>query len=195
MEMSMNKIIALDIGNVCFKIDKDVWLDKLNISADNIVLRKELNLKKNELELGIIKEDEFLSKLNALTEKSFSKNEIITAYCSIIGNEIPGMNNLINDFVKSGFKIMFFSDTSSLHLNYVYSRLSFANLILGGVFSFEVGAFKPDIKMFNEFESRYGKPYIYLDDLEKNCIVAKKLGWETHCFTSSEKCSIELSLL
>ena len=189
----MNKIIALDIGNVCFKIDTNAWCEKLNISADNSGLRKELNTKKTELELGIINEDKFLAILNKLTGKSLSKNELIAAYCSIIEDEIVGMNDLMNDLVDSGFNIMFFSDTSSPHLNYVYSRLSFANLIIGGVFSFDVGAFKPDIKMFNEFERRYGKPDIYIDDLEKNCIAAKKHGWNAHCFTSPESCRKELS--
>ena len=182
----MNKIIALDIGNVCFSIDKNAWLDKLHISPDNIALRKELTDKKNKLEVGIISEDVFLTKLNDLTGKSFSKNELIAIYCSIIADEIFGMNDLISDLVNSGYKIMFFSDTSSIHLNYVYSKLSFAHLILGGVFSFKVGAFKPDIKMFNEFERRYGKPAIYIDDLEKNCIAAEKIGWNAHCFTSTE---------
>ena len=188
-----NKVIALDIGNVCCNIDKDTWLKKLNIRVGNIALRKELNAKKTELELGIIDEDEFLAELNDLTEKSFSKNELTAIYCTIIEDEIDGMNDLINDLADSGFKIMFFSDTSSLHLNEVYSRLSFANLIIGGVFSFEVGAFKPDIKMFEEFEKRYGKPEIYIDDLEKNCIIAKEYGWNTHCFVSPENCRKELS--
>jgi FMN phosphatase YigB (HAD superfamily) len=189
----MNKIIALDIGNVCFRIDKNAWLDKLGVSADNTVLRKKIITKKTELELGIINQNDFLVALNRLTEKMFSINKLIEIYCTIIGHEINGMNDFMSDLVNSGFKIMFFSDTSSLHLNEVYSRLSFSNLIIGGVFSFEVGVFKPDIKMFNEFEKRYGKPYIYIDDLEKNCIAAEKIGWNAHCFISVENCRRELS--
>ena len=190
----MNKIIALDIGNVCFRIDKNAWLDKLGVSADNTVLRKKIITKKNELELGIINQNEFLVALNRLTEKTFSINKLIEIYCTIIENEIDGMNDFMSDLVNSGFTLYFFSDTSSLHLNEVYSRLSFANLIIGGVFSFEVGAFKPDIKMFNEFEKRYGKPYIYIDDLETNCLSAIKNGWSAHCFVSVENCRKELFL-
>ena len=79
-----------------------------------------------------------------------------------------------------------------MHKNEVYSRLSFANLIIGGVYSYKVGAFKPDIKMFNEFEKRYGKPQIYIDDLENNCSGAVEYGWDVHCFVSAENCRKEL---
>jgi FMN phosphatase YigB (HAD superfamily) len=190
----MNKIIALDIGNVCFKIDKDIWLNKLKIGAGNSALRKELNIDKNKMELGRISREEFLVSLHNLTGNRFSDNELITAYCSIIKDETAGMHCLMNDFTDSGFKIMFFSDTSPLHLDYVYSRLSFANIIFGGVFSFDVGRFKPDSRMFAEFEKRYGRPEIYIDDLEKNCIAADGYGWKAHRFTSAENCRKEVFL-
>ena len=189
----MKKIMALDIGNVCFKIDTKKWIDKLGIRADNIQLIRNISAKQVEFELGLINQNDFLEILSNLTGNTFSSFELIGIFCSIIEGEIVGMYDLMIDLVNSSFKIMFLSDISSLHLGYVHSRLSFANLVIGGVYSFEVGALKPDNKIFNEFERRYGKPDIYIDDLEENCIAAQKNGWDSHCFVTSENCRKELS--
>ncbi len=184
----MSKIIALDIGNVCLKIDKNSWINYLGSESKNLALIDKIITAKTNFELGIITQASFISELIALTGAELSENELISIYCSIINKEIDGMNELIHDFVKAGYRIIFFSDTSKLHLYEVFRRLSFSNLITGGVYSFEVGAYKPDIKMFQEFEKRYNKPDFYIDDIANNCSEAEKFGWKSHCFTSCEVC-------
>ena len=184
----MKKIIALDIGNVCFKIEKETWINHLGPRSNDLVLIDKILKVKTDFELGIIDQPCFLSELKTLTNIKISDNELISIYCSILGKEIDGINGLIHDFIKLGYRIMFFSDTSELHLYEVYRRLSFSNLITGGVYSFKVGAFKPDMKMFQEFEKCYGKPEFYIDDLEKNCSAAENHGWKSHCFISCKSC-------
>jgi len=60
-------------------------------------------------------------------------------------------------------------------------------LIIGGVFSFETGFFKPAKENFIEFERRYGKPELFIDDLQRNCNGAIEYGWNTHLFVSTDK--------
>ena len=165
-------------------IHEDVWLNKLAISKNSAIASK---LTKNylNLEIGVFSPEEFLNQSLELLDFKFTPNELTEAFCSIIGEEIDGMSSLINRIVSKGYKLAFFSDTSAIHMQQIIRNLSFDNLVIGGVFSYEVGALKPDKKMYETFEKRYGKPAIYIDDKISNCEGAEKFNWPTCCFDKS----------
>ncbi|HJO94984.1 MAG TPA: HAD hydrolase-like protein [Victivallales bacterium] len=179
----MNKFIALDLGNVCINIKFENCLEALS-ECDSCKLSdiKDLYLKQ---EIGVIDTKTFLDSLVALT--GFEREKVIKLFCSIIEEEIPGVSDIMNKLTDKGYKIAFLSDTSELHLNESRRKLSFAHLVIGGVYSFEVGHLKPDVSMYREFEKKYGKPAMYIDDKEVNCIGAEKIGWPVHRFTSADK--------
>ncbi|MCP4177637.1 MAG: HAD hydrolase-like protein [bacterium] len=179
----MDKFIALDLGNVCVNIKFEQCFDAL-AACDSSKLSniQDLYLKQ---EIGVIDTKTFLDSLVSVT--GFEREKVIKLFCSIIDDEIPGVSDIMNELTEKGYKIAFLSDTSELHLNESRRKLSFANLVIGGVYSFEVGHLKPDVSMYREFEKKYGKPALYIDDKEINCIGAEKIGWPVHCFTTAEK--------
>jgi len=104
----------------------------------------------------------------------------------IIGQDIPGIAKWIRAMIADGYRFVYFSDTSQLHLLEVCRNFSAAHLIYGGVFSFDVKAKKPEAAMYEAFEAQYGKPDLYLDDKPENIAGGEKFGWNSQLFTSVE---------
>jgi FMN phosphatase YigB (HAD superfamily) len=187
----MDKFIALDLGNVCVSIQFEQCMDAL--SACNGCKLSDIQDLYLKHEVGIIDTKAFLDLLTNLT--GLKRDRVIELFCSIIDEEIPGISDIMNELIDKGYQIALLSDTSQLHLDVSRSKLSFSNLVIGGVYSFEVGHLKPDISMYREFEKRYGKPALYIDDKEINCIGAEKIGWPIHCFTSAARLRAETDKL
>ena len=100
---------------------------------------------------------------------------------------------MVNDIVNAGFRAIFFSDTSELHLMHIYRNLPFAHLVSGGIYSFKVGSKKPEDKMYESFQEEYGRPYLYTDDKEENVAAGIKHGWNSRKFVSAAELRKELA--
>lgn len=181
----MLKVVALDIGGVCISLHHEEALSTLGIT-DIRDMPAEFTCATNMLEKGIITTAEWMNFVRYLSENKFSENELRNAWAMIIGQTIEGMPELAQELVNAGCKLVFFSDTSEMHVQEVYRNLSFANLVTGSVFSYEVGSKKPDAEMYEAFENEYGKPAFYADDHPANVEAGKKKGWNSHLFTSTE---------
>ena len=98
------------------------------------------------------------------------------------------MAAFVRGLAAAGRRVALLSDTSPLHLYFALSKLSFAHLLTGGVYSFEAGDRKPGAAMFRLFEERYGKPCFYADDRPENVAAAAARGWPAHLFTTADGC-------
>jgi len=181
----MLKVIALDIGGVCINLHHEEALNTLGITniADMPV---EFHAATDMLETGIITSVEWSNVIRYLTENKFSEHELRTAWTMIIGKTIEGMPELALELVDAGYKLVFFSDTSEIHMNEVYRNLSFSNLVTGNIFSYEVGSKKPDEAMYRAFENKYGKPAFFVDDCSANIEGGQRYGWDSHLFSSPD---------
>lgn len=181
----MLKVIALDIGGVCINLHHKEALKTLGImSLEDVPV--EFTTATNMLERGVITAVEWSNVIRYLTENRFSEQELRAAWSMIIGQAIKGMQELARELTDAGYKLAFFSDTSEIHMQEVYRNLSFANLVTGSIYSYEVGAKKPDNTMYEAFENKYGKPVFYTDDHPANVEAGQKKGWNSHLFSSSE---------
>lgn len=178
-----NKIIALDIGNVCLRITPERCAEALGYKPD-VGIPENLLKSVEDLEHGKISEQQWLQDFQQITGNRFSDDELRSAYNLIIAEEIIGMKEFLRQKAEAGYRIIFFSDTSEIHLNCILRKLSFANLISGGIYSFEVGAHKPSPKMYEAFEKTFGKPDLYLDDKPDNIAAGKERGWNAYVFKS-----------
>lgn len=174
--------IALDIGNVCIKIDPERCFTALGLNPATEEVPPQLLNAIKKMEEGRISEAEWLDTFYNVTQGRFSKDELREAYVKILGEEIEGIADFIREAISRKIRLIFFSDTSPIHINHIYRNLSFAHLISGGVFSYETGAQKPDIRMYEEYERKYGKPLLYLDDKPENINTGKQFGWNAILF-------------
>ena len=180
-----NKIIALDIGNVCIRIRPERCAEALGYPA-SVGIPEALLKSVDDMERDLITELQWMKDFHNITGNKFTYDQLRHAYNQVLGEEIEGMKEFLRQKIKDDYRIIFFSDTSEVHLNSVFRNLSFANLITGGVYSFQMGAKKPEPGMYETFERIYGIPDLYLDDKPENIAAGKKRGWNSCVFSSIE---------
>ena len=197
MTTTKQPTIALDIGNVCISIHPERCFSSLGITSGTKVPEQFIQAV-YKMETGQITEDEWLIFFKNATNSAYSKNQLRKAYIEILGDEIKGTSNFIRFAVDAGYRIIFFSDTSPIHIHDIYRNLSYANLITGGVFSFDAGKLKPHRAMYEQYENLYDIPTIYIDDKSENIEAAKQRGWEAVLYKNErdiEKCREILNAL
>ena len=188
------KYIALDIGNVCIKIDKTTPLEKIGVINDRQML-EQFDYVMRLFEFGLMGEDEFFKTIAGIydpanpdpagAEKIFS---------SILVSPMPGMKELLNELPSSGITPVFFSDVSTYHLRKCTELLPEMKNF-EGIFRFDHGAYKPSPKLFNAFEEKYGKPLLYTDDRADLIAAAINNNWNAVVFSSAEQLRRQITAL
>ena len=189
--MSRKLLLALDIGNVCIRINHQNCAEYLGFGT----IPEPLRQKALEYECGQCSENEFFSGLHTLLNGRFSPEKIKAAFNSILIEPVPGMVELVQSFSGMGVKEVFFSDISPTHLQRTSEIFPAACQVPDGIYSFATGAMKPDKKMFNAFENHFGTPDLYVDDRSELIAGAKKHGWHAVQFTAAEQLREELKKL
>ena len=181
------KILALDIGNVCVKIDFNNFARNLiipEIPAPIVELQR-------DLECGRTTDEAFIYAVCQCC-----KTDPITAmkaFNSILIEAGPGMEELISSLDKYGFEARFFSDISLTHLTRTHELFTGADYVPDGMYSFVSGAQKPAEEMFAAFEEKFGTPALYVDDRAELIAAAKKRGWNAIQFTTAEDLAAALN--
>lgn len=178
------KIIALDIGGVCLNIRHDLCCKYFGFK-DLSEIPARFILAIEQFECGLIDEKEWLTEFRLATGGKFTDDEMLDGWNIIIGDDMAEMPELMQELVDAGYRLIFFSDTSSVHILEVYRKLSFANLVSGAVFSFNVKARKPGVEMYDAFEAQFGKPCFYVDDRPQNIQAGILQGWNSHQFITA----------
>lgn len=188
------KVIALDIGNVCIKIRPEKCAEALGYHP-SVGIPEALLKSVDDMERDLISEQQWMKDFHKVTSHKFTDDQLRHAYNQILGEETEGIKEFLRHKTTEGYRIIFFSDTSEVHLTSVFRNLSFANLITGGVYSFSMGAKKPEPGMYETFEKIYGKPDLYLDDKPENIAAGKARGWNSYVFTDIYSLHINLNAM
>ena len=176
----MIKTIAVDIGNVSVFIDTFAFPRALGLTEGFTPEMRELQRR---VEWGEIPDELFFSELVKLAP-GWSEKRLRTLFDSILLTPVPGMEELLAKLSASGVQVVFFSDISPAHLKGFRQRFpSAANY--PGIYSFDVGAWKPSPKMFEAFEKSFGKPDIYVDDRLDLVEAAQQYGWNAQLFQNA----------
>ncbi len=186
-------VVALDIGGVCLSIHPERCFGVLGYHAIEDVPVAVLGAV-DRMERGNLTEKEFAEIFRKVTGSTRSGEELQTLWCATLGEPVPGMAALVRDMIKAGFKPVFFSDTSALHLRYIRENFPVAEFVPDGIYSFVTGAKKPEPAMYAAFEADYGKPVLYVDDRELCIKGAGPFGWKALQFTGTDALRTELGL-
>lgn len=82
--------------------------------------------------------------------------------------------------LKREYRVFLLSNTSALHWDYLLSEYKLEEITTGVLASFEVGAMKPEAKIFREAEQRFDllpENTVFIDDIEENVFGAISCGW------------------
>lgn len=183
------KFIALDIGNVCIRIEPRRALTTLGLNeAPPELLRATL-----DFESGKLGEAEFMFRASAACGARFTEKELRNAFRAILIEPMPGMSELVLSLPARGIQPVFFSDISVSHLAQVREMFPGALAVPEGVYSFDAGALKPGEAMFARFENLYGRPLRYFDDRPELIAAATERGWRAVRFESADRMAAELA--
>ena len=115
-----------------------------------------------------------------------------------IFTEMPPMTALHAELRQRGFKTYIFSNTNDLAIEHVRRNFPFFANFDGYVFSYEVGAMKPQPEIYAAMEKMSGKrgaDLIYLDDRPENVESGAARGWRAILHESPEKTRQALAAL
>jgi len=98
-----------------------------------------------------------------------------------IFTEIPQMIELLAALRRQNIPTYIFSNTNDLAVEHIRRNFPFFRKFDGYIYSYEVGAMKPDAKIYKALEklaSRRGAEIIYLDDRPENVAGGAARGWQ-----------------
>jgi len=107
-----------------------------------------------------------------------------------------GTDNIVTALAQSGYEVIYLSDNVPERVTYLEERYHFLEKFSGGVFSFEVGARKPDIIIYLKALEKASSPpreCVYVDDVAAFLEPAAALGMKTIHFHSPEQLTEELA--
>jgi len=112
------------------------------------------------------------------------------SYFADIFTEMPGTIALHAEVRQRGFKTFIFSNTNDLAIEHIRRNFPFFKNFDGYIFSCEIGALKPDAKIYEALEKlagRRGAEIVYLDDRPENAAAGAARGWRAILHESPEK--------
>jgi putative hydrolase of the HAD superfamily len=112
-----------------------------------------------------------------------------------IFTEIPGTGDLLRR-LHTRYPLYLLSDTNEIHFGYVKQTVAVIRLFDQCIVSYEVGAMKPEPRIYQEALRRSGLPAdacVFIDDRPGNVEGARRVGMHAFQFVSPEQCAAELT--
>ncbi|MFZ1291875.1 MAG: HAD-IA family hydrolase [Melioribacteraceae bacterium] len=176
--------IVFDLGNVLLPFHHKMWIEnynKIEIGLGEKYHQKYLEnyLIHRDYEAGKITDEEFISiNLDWLDNKVTTQQ-----FCEIYSNIFTKNENVIKllPILKEKFKLVLLSNTSGIHKKFGWENNDFLKYFDKLFLSHEVGAVKPEEKIYKAVENFTGESvesHIFIDDILDYIIAAKNLGWD-----------------
>lgn len=191
-------VIVSDLGNVLIPFDYNIASDKLNRIESGLgqkfIDHYVENYETHRLyERGTIPDNEFINILLGYVDHKADKQTIIDAYSKVFTvNE--NVVSLLPE-LKKKYKLVLLSNTNSIHRKYGWGKYKFLTHFDKLILSNEVGAIKPEEKIYRAVEGFTKLPseeHIFIDDIYEYAEAAKKLGWDAIQFKNYNQLVDEL---
>ncbi len=183
-------VIVSDLGNVLIPFDYNIAYNRLENIEKGLGQRFLDQYKENynfhrSFERGEVSEEEFLTKLSGFINNKVDKQTLISIYSKIFTvNE--DVVSLLPE-LKKKYKLVLLSNTNIIHQKYGWNEYGFLKNFDKLILSHEVGAVKPEEKIYRAVEDYTKLPseeHIFIDDIYEYAEGAKKLGWDAIQFKS-----------
>ncbi len=187
----MKGTIFFDIGNVLVKFSHKKMYDQIS-RVTNIPLDKIMNFfidqgNGEKYELGLVSENEIFEKLFKISDKTFTKNDLVVA-ASDIFQENEKMLDLVSALKDLGHKLILLSNTCYAHFHHKLKSMPIIQLFDEKILSFERKLRKPDPKIYQlALKMANGQKSFYTDDIYDFVASAKKTGLDGEVFQSADK--------
>ena len=176
-----------DIGNVLLHVDFDHSLGLLfpDPPAD-LPQRLELAMSfKDELETGRVPAQAFLDRTSEILGYHGPRERFLQAWCEVF-EPIEPMWRCVDQLAADGHRLVLFSNTNGIHMDYALAEYDVFRHFPDAVFSHLIGAMKPDAAFYQHAIDTLGidpASTIYIDDLPENIATGRRFGlqcWQYH---------------
>ena len=142
-----------------------------------------------DYESGRLTRAEFYERVREATGFDGNLCEFGTLFANIF-TAMPEMIELHAGLRRRGIPTWIFSNTNDLAIEHVRRNFPFFANFDGYIFSYEVGAMKPQAKIYEALEKstgRDGADILYLDDRPENVAGGMARGWQSVVHETPEK--------
>jgi FMN phosphatase YigB (HAD superfamily) len=191
--MNSSQVVVFDLGKVLVDFDYSIAARKVAARSTKSLQDLASFLSASPLliqyESGVVKRQQFFEQIRDAIGFQGGLAEF-GGYFADIFTEIPPMIALHAELRRRGFKTYVFSNTNDLAIEHVERNFPFFKNFDGYIYSCEVGAMKPDVKIYAAMEKlcgRSGADIIYLDDRLENVQAGLACGWRAFVHETPEK--------
>ena len=176
--------IVFDLGNVLIPFNHQLWIDNYNSVQEGLGDNYALLYKENyhvhrNYESGKISDKEFISENLRWLKNLVSEEKFIDVFSNIftLNENVVSLLSVL----KKKYKLVLLSNTNNLHKVYGWEKYPFLNNFDKLILSQEVGAIKPEEKIYRSVENFTNEDpdsHIFIDDVLEYVNAAKTLGWD-----------------
>lgn len=185
--------IVFDLGKVLIPFDYAHAINKLNQIEEGLGTKFIEFYKSNyhfhrDFERGKISEIDFVKKLLEVADHKIDGETFKKYYADIFSLNEDVVSLL--PILKKDYKLFLLSNTDSIHQKYGWQKYEFLKYFDKLILSHEVGAVKPEEKIYRAVESASGvssAKHFFIDDIEDYVNAAISLGWGGVQFTGYKK--------
>ena len=192
------KTILFDLGNVVIPFDfKPAYrrvAERLSCPAEDVPARIRATGLVAPFEKGEIPADRFVTELCGALGLDISYGEFCGWWSSIFDAETLIPEALLQD-LRRRHRLLALSNTNPLHFEMVMESYPLLRQFDGFILSYQVGAAKPESKIYREAIARAGchpEECFFIDDLAVNVEAARAHRMEAVQFTSAEQLTRDL---
>lgn len=191
----MNKysVIVFDLGKVLIPFDYTPVIEKFNKLKPRLGDKFKQLYAKNyhihqQFERGDLSQDEFISTMLEWLEGTITAEE----FCRVFSDIFTVNQDVVEllPILKANYTLILLSNTNEMHKKYGYGHLEFLHQFDKLFLSHEIGAIKPEEKIYRAVENFTQKPsseHFFIDDIFEYVEGAKKCGWGGTQFVGYEK--------
>jgi HAD superfamily hydrolase (TIGR01493 family) len=184
------KALLFDLGRVL--VDFDMAECEAILTSRSILEHDELMRVlwdtgwARQYERGEVSAGEFYRFVEREAELSMDYDEFMKCWTEIF-DPIPILPDHVLPALAKAYPMTLVSNTNQAHADYVRENYDVLPFFDNHIFSYQVGALKPDCKMFERAIEVTGFPpgnLLFVDDRSENIESAEELGLHTHWFRS-----------
>jgi HAD superfamily hydrolase (TIGR01509 family) len=173
-----------DIGRVLLDFEFESSLSRL-LPADCKDPRarlEQLLQRKDEFEAGKVGPDAYIDWALGVLGGNANADQFRDAWRNIFTPNEP-MWECVRKLAAKGHRLILFSNTNSIHCPWIFENYPEFSLFENAVLSHEVGAIKPQAKIYEHALGEHGlepSSTLYIDDLQENIAAGRAHG--LHCW-------------
>jgi HAD superfamily hydrolase (TIGR01509 family) len=191
--MNAPKIVAFDLGKVLVDFDYSIAVSRIaaNGTLSPAGVKTFLGQSRAiiDYESGRLTRLEFFEQARIATSFRGTIEEFGEFFADIF-TPIPPMIEIHAELRRRGIPTYIFSNTNDLAVEHIRRNFPFFRDFDGYIYSYEVGAMKPEAKIYEVLEKlagRRGAEILYIDDRPENVAAGAARGWRTILHETPEK--------